>query len=96
MYTQKQPSRQIPGILNYIAFFSSKKLAYSIFFCTPVALGVISLLLNSMFIGTIDFFHFIRFTLLFLITSGVGIIFAISFYSLELTLGTPCLNSYGL
>lgn len=81
MIIQKKPSRQIPGILSYLSFFSSKKLAYSIFLGTPVVFGIISTFLHTLLIGRIDFFHFIRFTLLFVLTPGCGIGFAILFYS---------------
>ncbi len=81
MYLKNQPSRQIPGIISYMKFFSSKKLAYSIFVGTPITLGLFSLLLNTVFQGYIDFFYFIRFTTLFLLPSGLGIFFTISFYS---------------
>lgn len=81
MITQKEPSRQLPGILSYLSFFSSKKLAYSIFLGTPIVIGVISTFIHTLLIGRIDFFHFIRFTVLFLLTSASGIGFVILFYS---------------
>lgn len=81
MILQKEPSRQIPGILSYLSFFSSKKLAYSTFLATPIIMGVISTFLNTLIIGRIDFFHFIRITVLFLMTSGCGIVVTILFYS---------------
>ncbi len=81
MYLEKQPSREIPGILTYMKFFSSKKLAYFIFIGTPISLGLISLLLHTIFTGNINMFHFIRFVILFLLPSGLGILFTISFYS---------------
>ncbi|KKN39690.1 hypothetical protein LCGC14_0740880 [marine sediment metagenome] len=81
MYLKNQPSRQIPGIISYMKFFSSRKLAYSIFLGTPITLGLFSLLLQTVFHGYIDIFHFIRFITLFLLPSGLGIFFTISFYS---------------
>ena len=64
---QSRQSRQIPGIISYMEFFSSKKLAYSIFFGTPITLGFISLLLYYFLLGGyFDFFHFFRFDVPFL------------------------------
>lgn len=82
MIIRKKTSRQIPGIISYMEFFSSKKLAYSIFFGTPITLGFISLLLNYFLIWRyFDFFHFFRFVFLFLMTSGFGSLFSILLYS---------------
>ena len=81
MILEKKTSRQIPGILSYLSFFSSKKLAYSIFLSTPIIMGVISTFLHTLLIGRIDLFHFIRFTVLFLLTSGCGIGVTVLFYS---------------
>ncbi|MFW9987335.1 MAG: DUF2070 family protein, partial [Candidatus Odinarchaeota archaeon] len=82
MIIRKKPSRQIPGIITYMEYFSSKRLAYSLFFITPIIFGFISLLLHY-FIGSsfFEFFHFFRFIFLFLITSGFGSLSAILFYS---------------
>jgi len=82
MIIRKKTSRQIPGIISYMEFFSSKKLAYSIFFGTPIILGFLSLLLNYFLIRRyFDFFHFFRFVLLFLMSSGFGSLFSILLYS---------------
>ncbi len=82
MISKKQQSRQIPGIISYMELFSSRKLAYSIFFGIPIALGLISLLLNYLLIkSNIDLLHFFRFTFLFLLTSGFGTLFSMGFYS---------------
>ena len=82
MFVKKQQSRQIPGIISYMELFSSRKLAYSIFFGTPITLGLISLLLNYFLTNRhLDLFHFIRFAFLFLFTSGLGTLFSMSFYS---------------
>ncbi|MFX1500998.1 MAG: DUF2070 family protein [Promethearchaeota archaeon] len=63
-------------------YFSSKRLAYSMFFGTPIIFGFISLILNY-FIGTtfFEFFHFFRFIFLFLTTSCFGSLFAVLLYS---------------
>lgn len=82
MIIKKQTSRQIPGIISYMEFFSSKKLAYSIFFGLPIIFGFLSSLLNYFLVGIhFDLFHFLRFAFLFLITSGFGTLFSILFYS---------------
>ena len=82
MIIRKKTTRQIPGIISYMEFFSSKKLAYSIFFGTPITLGIISLLLNYfLIVRSFDFFHLFRFVFLFLLTSGFGSLFSILLYS---------------
>ncbi len=81
MIIKKRASRQIPGIISYLELFSSKNLAISIFFGIPFLLSLLSLLLNYIWIGYLDLFHFIRFLFLFLLTSGIGSSFSIIFYS---------------
>ncbi|MFX0030995.1 MAG: DUF2070 family protein [Candidatus Hermodarchaeota archaeon] len=81
MYIKKQTSRQIPGIISYMELFQSKKLAYSTFFCTPVVLGLLSLLLNFILINEWDFLHFFRFVGLFLLIPGLAAGFSMLFYS---------------
>lgn len=82
MIIKKQPSRQIPGIISYMEFFSSRKLAYSIFFGIPIIFGLLSSLLNYFLIKSyFDLLHFFRFIFLFLITSGFGALLSILFYS---------------
>jgi len=61
--------------------FSSKKLAYSLFFGIPIAIGLLSLVFNTITIGYIDFLHFIRYLVFFLLLSGFGTLFSILFYS---------------
>lgn len=79
MIIRKKTSRQIPGIISYMELFSSRKLAYSIFFSTPIILGLLSSLLN--YSRYFDFFHFFRFVFLFLVSSGFGTLFSILLYS---------------
>lgn len=81
MIIKKKPGRQIPGIISYLELFSSKKLAYSMLFGTPVILGLISLLLFYIWIQGLDLLHYFRFTSLFLLTSGAGSLVSIIFYS---------------
>ncbi|MBY8986115.1 MAG: DUF2070 family protein [Candidatus Lokiarchaeota archaeon] len=81
MYIKKQSSRQIPGIISYLELFSSKKLAYSVFFGTPVLFGIISLLIHTFLIGYLEIYHFFRFVALFLLISGSSTLFSIIFFS---------------
>ncbi|MFW9881622.1 MAG: DUF2070 family protein [Candidatus Thorarchaeota archaeon] len=81
MYIKKQPSRQIPGIISYMEFFQSRKLAYSTFIGAPIVIGVISLILNNVLINDLDFLHFFRFIGLFWLISGLGAGFSMLFYS---------------
>ncbi len=82
MIVKEKKSRQIPGIITYMEFFSSRKSAYSIFFGIPIALGLLSLLLHYFLIKSyFDPLHFFRFTFLFFLTSGIGTLFSMGFYS---------------
>ena len=81
MIIKKKSSRQIPGIISYLELFSSKKLALSIFFGIPFLLGLISLSLKYIWIGYFDLFHFTLFIFLFFLTSGMGTLFCVIFYS---------------
>ena len=81
MYVQKQPTRQIPGFITYMELFSSKHLAYSLFFGIPFAFGLLSLTFNTIFTGTFDLLHFIRYFIFFLLLSVSGTLFSIFFYS---------------
>jgi len=81
MFIKKQTSRQIPGIISYMEFFQSRKLAYSTFFGIPIGIGLISLMLHNILIDDVDIFHFFRFVGLFWLISGIGACFSIIFYS---------------
>ncbi len=81
MIIKKRATRQIPGIIAYLELFSSKKLALSIFIGTPLLLGLVSLSLNYIWIGYFDLLHFTRFSFLFFLTSGIGTLFCVIFYS---------------
>lgn len=81
MIIKKRHSRQIPGIISYLDFFSSKKLAYLMLTGTPIILGFLSLVLNYLWIEKVDLFHFFRFTFLFIFTATVGSVFSLVFYS---------------
>ena len=81
MYVQKQPTRQIPGFITYMEFFSSKHLAYALLFGIPFAFGLLSLTFNTIFTGSFDLLHFIRYFIFFLLLSVSGTLFSIFFYS---------------
>ena len=81
MIVKEKKNRQIPGIISYMEVFSSRKLAYSIFFFTPIVLGLISLMLNYILLKSkLDLFHFFRFVFLFLSASVLGTLFSMGFY----------------
>jgi len=81
MLAQKAPSRQIPGIISYMDFFSSKRLAYSLFFVIPILVGIISFVLNSIFTGIWNFYFFFFVIFIFLTISGIGVLATIFYYS---------------
>ncbi|MFX0148212.1 MAG: DUF2070 family protein [Candidatus Hodarchaeota archaeon] len=78
---QKAPSRQIPGIISYMDFFSSKRLAYSLFLVIPILVGTISFILNSIFTGIWNFYFFFFVIFIFLTISGIGVLATIFYYS---------------
>ena len=97
MYSQKQPSRQIPGVISYMDFFSTKKLAYSTFFSLPVIIGTLSMILNAVHTGIWNFVYlFINISIFFTI-SGSGAILSIFYYVRKSPiLGSPKKGGWGL
>ncbi|MFX1496636.1 MAG: DUF2070 family protein [Promethearchaeota archaeon] len=81
METQKAPSRQIPGIISYMDFFSTKRLAISLFFVIPILIGIISFFLNSIFTGIWNFYYFFFVIFIFLSISGLGVLLTIFYYA---------------
>ncbi|MHA1657918.1 MAG: DUF2070 family protein [Promethearchaeota archaeon] len=81
MFSQKQPTRQAPGIFSYMEFFSSKILAYSLFFCLPILIGVLSMTFNAILMGSWDFIFFFKICGIFMTTSILGASISIIFYS---------------
>jgi predicted neutral ceramidase superfamily lipid hydrolase len=81
MFSQKPPSRQIPGIISYMDFFSTKRSAYSLFIITPASIGFLSMILNLIYTGILNIFYFLILFVMFLISSGVGVLISIFFYS---------------
>jgi len=72
---QKPPSRHIPGIISYMDLFSTKLSAYSIFLATPAAIGFLSMIFNAISTGIWNIYYFIIIFFIFLIISGVGVLF---------------------
>ena len=81
MYAQQQPTRQIPGIISYMDYFSSKKSAYILLFSVPSILAVLSFILNSLYTNIWNFYYLSNVLLTFYLTSGGGIIISVIFYS---------------
>lgn len=80
-----ETSRHAPGIFDYLEFFSTKVLAYSVLFATPLGIGLISAILNSIFLGQFQFvsffLYFVQITLIFFAILLVGVLFTVGFYS---------------
>lgn len=81
MFSQKPPSRQIPGIISYMDFFSTKRLAFALFITIPALIGFLSMVLNLFYTGILNIFYFLILFIMFLITSGIGAFISIFFYS---------------
>ncbi|MHA1669421.1 MAG: DUF2070 family protein [Promethearchaeota archaeon] len=97
MYSQKQSSRQIPGVISYMDLFSTKKLAYSVFFSLPVFIGILSMILNAFYTGVWNFIYlFINISIFFTI-SGSGTVLSIFYYAKKAPiLGFPKIGGWGL
>jgi len=97
MYSQKQPSREIPGVISYMDFFSTKKLAYTVFFSVPVLIGIISMFLNVIHTGVWNFIYFFINISIFFTISGSGAILSIFYYAKKAPiLGLPNKGGWGL
>lgn len=81
MFTQKPPSRQIPGILSYMEYFSSKKAAFSIYFSIIGIIGFLSFIFNTIYSDVWNFIYLLIVIGMFLIISGSGILISIFYYS---------------
>ncbi|MFW9782290.1 MAG: hypothetical protein ACFFFB_08415, partial [Candidatus Heimdallarchaeota archaeon] len=81
MFIKKDSIRQIPGFISYMELFSSNKLAYSLFIGIPLSLSFLLAIINSIFKGSFDLFYFIRYSFFFLILSGFGTLFSMTFYA---------------
>ena len=81
MYAQQPPTRNIPGIISYVDYFSSEKSAYILFFCVPAVVAILSFILNSLYTNIWNLFYLSNVILTFYFTSGATIIISIIFYS---------------
>ncbi len=77
MYAPKQLTRHAPGIFSYIELFSSRLLAYSMFFGTPVIISASSLLFYLIFQQELPFLYFFMLTMIYLIVSSSGVILSL-------------------
>ncbi len=96
MLTQKPPSRQIPGIISYMDFFGTKRLAISLFFSIPFVFGILSFFLNSIYTGIWNFYFFFFFILIFYAISGAGAFISIYYYSKRAPILKPPPNGWAL
>jgi putative membrane protein len=81
MYAPKQLKRRAPGIFSYIEIFSSKLLAYCMFFGTPVIISAFSLIIYLIFQQEWTFIYIFTLTFIYLIVSSSGVIISLIFYS---------------
>lgn len=81
MYAQQPPTRNIPGILSYVDFFSKKKSGYILFFGLPGIISILSFILNSLLTNIWNFFYLSNVLLTIYSTSGGGAIISIIFFS---------------
>ncbi|MHA1106653.1 MAG: DUF2070 family protein [Promethearchaeota archaeon] len=77
-------------------FFSTKKLAYSVFFSLPVFIGILSMILNAFYAGVWNFVYlFINISIFFTI-SGSGAILSIFYYAKKAPILGPPKGGWGL
>ena len=81
MFSQQKPSRQAPGLFTYMEFFSTKILAYSIFFAVPICIGLLSFLMEGIFWGSWDLLHFIKIVGIFFTCSLSGVLLSLVVYA---------------
>jgi hypothetical protein len=79
MYAPKQ--RHAPGIFSYIEIFSSKVLAYCMFFGTPVIISAFSLIIYLIFQQEWTFIYIFTLTFIYLMVSSSGVLISLIFYS---------------
>ncbi len=100
MYSQKQTSREAPGVFTYMEMFSSRIWAYSIFFLSPLIIGIISMLFNIFFLSTWDFpgsiVYLIEIFALFMWISGISTIFTFIFCSKKAPILGPPPKGWGM
>lgn len=84
MYSQKPPTRQAPGIFDYMWLFSTRRLAYTIFFGTPLAIALLSVLFHALFMETFIFIealtYFIEIFGIFFLINVLGTFLTVFLY----------------
>ena len=96
MYAQQQPTRNIPGIISYLDYFSRGKSAYIIFFSLPIIIGLLSFILNSLYTNIWNLFFLSNVILTFYITMGAGIALSIFYYSKRAPILAPPPKGWGV
>jgi len=74
MYVHKPSSRQLPGIFSYIELLSSKILAYSVFFGTPLFISALSLFFYLIFREPWTITYFFSLAFIYMIISSMGVL----------------------
>jgi hypothetical protein len=96
MYAQQQPTRNIPGIISYLDYFSTKKSAYIIFFSLPATIGLLSFILNSLYTSIWNIFYLSNVLFTFYLTMGAGIVLTIFYYSKRAPILAPPPKGWGI
>jgi len=96
MYAQQQPTRNIPGIISYLDYFSTKKSAYIIFFSLPIIIGLLSFILNSLYTNIWNIFYLSNVLITFYLTMGAGIVLSIFYYSKRAPILAPPPKGWGI
>lgn len=90
MYSPQKPTRTAPGIFTYMEMFSSRFLAYALFFGMPVFIALMSMIFNAVFMQSDwDFYYCIEIYIIFMAVSGSGEIFCLFFSKRAPILGLP-------
>ncbi|MFX1340693.1 MAG: DUF2070 family protein [Promethearchaeota archaeon] len=97
MFVQRQPTRKAPGIFSYIELFSSRILAYSAFIGLPFLIAFLSTLFYALYKRCLDiviyfdllFNYFIQIYIIFMVTSLIGVIFALLYSKKAPVLAAP-------
>ncbi len=100
MYSQKQTTRQLPGIFTLMELDISKRIIYFLFFSVPLIIGLSSMGFKAVLTGYRDFkecfIYFIQIFTIFLATSGVSVIITFMFYSRKAPILNPPPRGWGI
>jgi putative membrane protein len=100
MYSQKQTSREAPGVFTYMELFSSRLWAYSVFISAPLIISLLSTVFNVFFLGVWDFpgsiIYLIEIFALFMLISGISALFTFLFFSNKAPILGPPPKGWGL